>query len=120
MPIRKGGKRKTFQPMTLAERQRLEKQTKNPNNITYEQIAKASGLSKAQVIEFCKRTGFRSKGNLLGSREVKRPKVDARLKERAENIRGYYKRNKGKVSINELQRKFGGEKKFIKSVIENL
>jgi len=88
------------------------------SNISYAQIAKQAGVSKSTVIA----SGLRPKGNLLKSRPVKNPAISARLLARKKAVEQFITDETfaGRaVSVNILQKRFGGEKKFLRLVLEN-
>ncbi|MEK6958823.1 MAG: hypothetical protein AABW59_02140 [archaeon] len=105
--------------MGLARRQRakLLAAAIDSSNISYSQVARQAGVSKSTVIA----SKLRPKGNLIATRQVKNPLMDARLKERKEVISQFIANEtfaKRGISVNDLQKRFGGEKKFLKSVID--
>jgi hypothetical protein len=120
MPIIKGGKRKTFQPLSKSVRENLLNAFSNKSNVTYSQIALDAKVSKALVIAFSKKHGLRPKGNFFNSREIKQPLIKKRLDDRKRKIVLFFKKHHGNVSINQIQQEFGGEKKFIKDVLLSL
>jgi hypothetical protein len=118
MPIIKSGRKKTFQPMPLATKQRLIYESLIKPNCTYDFLAKKTGLSKSQVIAFSQLHNLRPKGNNYATREVKRPLIKARLDKRANDIINYFNKHHGRATITELREEFGGTKLFVKTTIE--
>ena len=121
MPIRKAGKKQVFQGINASEHTRLVNAAKNRSNITYDQIANSSGLSRAKVIEFVHKLGLRPKGNNLDNRLIKQPRTHARVEARKENMRKFIRmrlRVGGLPTINEIQEECGGEKKLAKLILE--
>ena len=116
---------KTWQPkaakgrfggFTRTQRARLLAAAIDSDNISYSQIARRAGVSKASVIS----SKLRPKGNMFRERPVKNPAVAERLMWRRNAVERFIAGEtfaKRAVSINDLQKRFGGEKKFLKDVM---
>ncbi len=112
--------KKGFVKLTAVQKEKLRAALGNPALVSYAQVAEKAGVSKPKVIKESQTTGLRPKGNFIESRAVKQPKINARLAVRAKKIEDFVRfeaLNKRAVSVNFLQSRFGGEKKFVSAVL---
>jgi len=116
-----GARRVGLVRLNGVQKEKLHDALLNTNSaVTYSDIAHFASVAKPTAVKHAKVTGLRPKGNYLATRLVKQPKIHARLLRRARLMENYIRvetQCKRGVSVNYLQHRFGGEKKFAAMVL---